>query len=155
LKNKQLGILSIVVVETVILYFLTIGLATDAMDGFVEMDLAVGQIPDMSIINFILAVSTLVLFGSFGVAFGFMLHDENRGVAIILIAFLWACVMIGVSFYGMMGQPEFQISPDKWLIVPALYASFVLRSPSGFIVIEAITLCLAIVIIGLLLRLDE
>jgi len=153
--KRIIGILAIVATMATILYFLTIGLATDLMDGFVEADLEIGTIPDVSIVNYILAIYTVTLVGSFAVSIGFLLHDKRRGLALLLMGLFWAALVLTVSFAGLMGHPNFQMSPEKWAIAPALFATFVIGNPANFVFIEAICIAVAFVVIATLVRLKE
>ena len=131
---KPLRTTIIVAVTTTILYYLTIGIAVDAVDGFVEADVAAGQLPDVSIINAILGMYTLVIAGSFIISAALLSNDAMlAGISIVT----GGIVVLIVVFLGLMGYPGMMMSPDRWLIAPALYTAFVLQDPGMFIAIES------------------
>jgi hypothetical protein len=144
---KPLGITAIVIVTAVVMYFLTVGYAVDLIDGFVEADLVAGQIPDVTIANYVLAVYSLVLAGAVLIPAALLLKNKNRLYLAVLAIAGGLVAMFGIAAGGLVGFPQFQMTPEKWVIIPALYLVFVLRDPGVYMLVE--TSCIGIVFLVL------
>ena len=132
---KPLRTTIIVAVTTTILYYLTIGIAVDAVDGFVEADLASGTIPDVSILNYILAIYTIMICGSMLISASLLSHDARVAGVSILAGLI---MMVIVVFISLMSVPGLVMSPDKWFIAPALCTAFVMKDAGLFLLYEVI-----------------
>jgi hypothetical protein len=145
--KKSIGTIAIVVTMTIVLYYLTIGMAVDSIDDFIEIDVTEGTIPDISIVNYILAIYTLVIAGSMLVSARFLSGDIKIALLAVIAGL---CMTLLIAIIGLMGYPGMQMSPDRWGIILALYCVFVLQNPAMFLVIE--TFCMLAVYAMLIIK---
>lgn len=138
MNGKILGTFAIVVGTAVALFYLTISIAVDAIDDFIEVDIAYGNVPDVSIVNYILAIYTMMIAGTMIISAAIVSTDVKIGAISIITG---GIIMLIIVFLSLLGVPTLQMTPDKWLIAPALYVTFVLRDPGMFLFIE--TACFA------------
>jgi hypothetical protein len=131
--KKSLGTIAIVVTMTIVLYYLTIGMAVDSIDDFIEIDVNQGTIPDISIVNYILAIYTSIIAGSLLVSARFLSNDIRIALLAVVAGI---CMTIEMAIFGLMGYPDMQMSPDRWGIILALYCVLVLQNPATFLIYE-------------------
>jgi hypothetical protein len=131
---KKLAPPATVALTAIAVYYLLIGMAVDAMDGFVEADVATGNVSSILVIAYLLLVYTIVIAGSVLVSARFI-SDDVKTALLAVVAGL--CVTVLVACFGLLGISA-DLSPGRWLLIPALFTAYVLQNPATFLAIEVV-----------------
>lgn len=136
IQPKQVAQLAITVTIGLFLFFMVQALSVDIIDNIVEQDVATGAIPDVTIINYIIAVYSLVLVGALGMASIAIYKNRQAFISVILasvsgLGLMYALALAGAFSIGL------KLEWSTFTIVPALFAALVLRDPGLYIGILA------------------
>ena len=137
----------IIGITTVILYFSMIGIAADMMDDYIPGVIITGAIPDVSQVNYILAFYSAVVFGGLVISARYLSDDVDVAMRAWLLGM---ALTFAVAVIGLAGYPGLFVSADRWLLVPSLFTTLVLRDPGMFMVIEAS--CIAVLYLVLSMK---
>lgn len=135
--KRALIITGLVVFAATILFYITDGIATDAIDDMIARDIATGDIPQMSLMNVVLLLYTIVIVGTISISIAGVLHDEQRGLVAILACAGGLFVFFIICSIGDMSIPGLQMTPEKWLLIPAFYLAWVSENAAIYLISEA------------------
>lgn len=138
--NNRISSLVVAGVIAFIAALLTEIIAVDLIDQSIQAGITSESIGDVTTINYILAMYIIAMFGGFVLSAAWIFKDWKAIIATCIATIVSWCIVYVISLVALYGFPNFDLNASNVAIVPALFATFILRDPTAFITITAIVM---------------